>query len=722
MRDEMTNPHEIAQFPVLDREAAQTFLRFLDPDTDEFTFQTYTDSDEKRKSFAINPRTKKPVDPLARILHGTLDQYWTTLADLSRNGAGVFVTINRTTLQGARSTENILEIRAFLTDFDGIASEVIEANLRRLGLRPHLIVQSSEGKWHFYWFIEGASLDEFRTTQEKLNRLMGSDAAIKDLPRVMRLPGFIHQKDGVNPSVVKIVHTNDGPNYTNADFQQALANALAKRQHRKNLSSAALSGLPKSPPDWSEGYAEGQRNNECARRAGSCLARGMTEAETLTECLRWNQINDPPLSDDEVKATVASIARTEERKKTGALAAFTGQLPIPSSNFVFDGDATIDPPKMLVKKLLPASGVAFIGGQSGAGKTFVAIALGVALAAGTQFFQYKVLEQVGVAYIAAEGAGMFAARVAAAKLAAGVKEPLPFAWTDNVPALQTQEGLATFIEQLEALRQEMFQRCGVRLGAVLIDTVAACFSLKDENANAEVSSVCRLMRQIGQSVGAVVIPIHHYGKDAGTGLRGASAWRGAADVVVSVTADIDPLSGAVSNRGIAIAKARDEEQGPIAPFLLERVKLGTDEHGDDFYSCIVKRDLLRGIQQLAARNAPKGVRVFSDACRIAFGENGEEVQLGKGNPTIRAVELKHVRGKFCSMYVTGENDPKKAQETTGRAWRRVLEKLPAEYSIAGWARMALSQYHRLAGRNLIRPAGGTRHQGEGRTGGQPDTP
>jgi hypothetical protein len=671
----------MAQFPVLDREAAQTFLRFLDPDTNEFTFQTYTDSDEKRKSFAINPRTKKPVDPLARILHGTLDQYWTTLADLSRNGAGVFVTINRTTLQGARSTENILEIRAYLADFDGIAGEVIEANLRRLGIRPHLIVQSSEGKWLFYWFIEGASLDEFRTTQEKLNRLMGSDAAIKDLPRVMRLPGFIHQKDGVNPSIVKIVHTNDGPKHANADFQQAMAKALEKIERKRSITSAALSGLPKSPPDWSEGYAEGQRNNECARRAGSCLARGMTEDEALAECLRWNQKNSPPLPDNEVKATVASVARTEERKK-GALAAFPdGQLPRPSSNFVFDGDAVIDPPKMLVKKLLPASGIAFIGGQSGAGKTFVAIALGVALAAGTEFFTHKVQEPVGVAYIAAEGSGMFAARVAAAKLAAGVKQPLPFAWTDNVPALQTPEGRTVFTNELQTLHQQMLQRFGVRLGAIFIDTVAACFSLKDENANAEVSSVCRLMRQIGQSVGSVVVPIHHYGKDAGTGLRGASAWHGAADVVVSVTADIDTLSGGVTNRGIAIAKARDEEQGPVAPFLLEWVRLGVDADGEEFGSCIVKLDLHRGTQDLTRGKASKRVQVFDNACRIALAESGEEVHLKKGGPAIRAVELRHVKSRFCRSYVTGEVDLKKADATSKRTWRRVLEKPSADYDI-----------------------------------------
>jgi hypothetical protein len=334
---------------------------------------------------------------------------------------------------------------------------------------------------------------------------------------------------------------------------------------------------------------------------------------------------------------------------------------------------------MLMKKLLPASGIAFIGGQSGAGKTFVAIALGVALAAGIEFFKHKTVGPVGVAYIAAEGAAMFAARVAGAKLAAGIKTPLPFAWIDNIPALQTPEGLAAFTSLLRSLREQMLQRFGVRLGAVFIDTVAACFSLKDENANAEVSTVCRLMRQIGQSIDAIVIPVHHYGKDADTGLRGASAWRGAADVVISVTADIDQLSGRATNRALAIAKARDEEQGAIAAFVLEWVKLGVDADGEEFGTCIVKLDLQRSAQILPRSKAPKRVQVFDQASRIALGENGEEVHLTKGGPKIRAVELKHVKAKFCSMYVTGEVEPNKADEAIGRAWRRVLQKLPDEY-------------------------------------------
>jgi hypothetical protein len=671
----------VAQFPVLDREAARTHLQYLDPDADEFTFQTYTDSEAGRKTFEINPRTKKPVDPLQRILHGTLDRHWTTLADLSRNGAAVCVTVNKTNLRG-RKAEDIVAVRAYFVDFDDVDPETIKATLLLLGLTPHLIVQSSAGRWHAYWMVDGASLEEFRTVQERLNLLMGSDATVKDLTRVMRLAGFVHQKDGAPVSLTKIVHTHDGPNYTNADFQQALTRALTARAPKRSVADGIVAGLRKPALDWSQGFAEGQRNNECARRAGRRFAQGMSEEEALAECLLWNEKNDPPLDEGEVQATVHSIWKKHTRNKANVASDFEAPpLTLESRQFVFDGDASVEPPKMLVKKLLPATGVAFIGGQSSAGKTFIAIALGVSLAGGKDFFDHRIRERVGIAYVAAEGQSVFSHRLAAAKIAAGVKEPIPFAWVGSVPALTTQPGFDAFIAQLRDADRVMQERFGARLGAVFIDTVAACFDMQDENSNAEVARVCSIIRYIGDSIGAVMIPIHHYGKDAATGLRGASAWRGAADVVVSVTCDIDTQSGLVRNRGLAIAKARDGEQGPIAPFLLEPVKLGVDEDGEDFGTCIVKADPERERQDLVRPNVEKGVQVFGDAYRASLGDS-EDVLLRKDGPKIRAIELKHIRAKFFATYVTGEGDDKKRQAATRRAWSRVLKKVPSDYATA----------------------------------------
>ncbi len=56
------------------------------------------------------------------------------------------------------------------------------------------------------------------------------------------------------------------------------------------------------------------------------------------------------------------------------------------SRFSFDGESLIEPPSWLIKGLLPPEGVAFIGGQSGAGKTFIGIDLARALATETAFF------------------------------------------------------------------------------------------------------------------------------------------------------------------------------------------------------------------------------------------------------------------------------------------------------------------------------------------------
>jgi hypothetical protein len=82
-------------------------------------------------------------------------------------------------------------------------------------------------------------------------------------------------------------------------------------------------------------------------------------------------------------------------------------------------------------------------------------------------------------------------------------------------------------------------------------------------------------------------PVHHYGKNPESGLLGASAWKGSADLIEGVLADIDPLSGRVSNRELVCAKARDGEQGPISGFDLEFIELGLDADGETYGSCCV---------------------------------------------------------------------------------------------------------------------------------------
>ena len=108
---------------------------------------------------------------------------------------------------------------------------------------------------------------------------------------------------------------------------------------------------------------------------------------------------------------------------------------------------------------------------------------------------------------------------------------------------QHAESVKDFIANLRAVSAHYQETFGVPLGLVFVDTVSASFDIKEEADNAEAARVCKIMRDIADATGVVIVPIHHYGKNVGVGLRGASAWRANADFVLSVMADIDPATG-----------------------------------------------------------------------------------------------------------------------------------------------------------------------------------
>lgn len=154
-------------------------------------------------------------------------------------------------------------------------------------------------------------------------------------------------------------------------------------------------------------------------------------------------------------------------------------------------------------------------------------------------------------------------------------------------------------------------------------------------------------------------------------------------MVISVTGDIDPLSGRTYNRALAIAKARDAEQGPIAPFRLDYVKLGIDKDGEEFGSCVVLEDPERP-KNVPRNQVPKWVPIFDTACKRALSEHGQELIVDSGK--VRAVELRHVRANFCGTYVTGDEVLKRAKQTSEKAWRRALEKMPNQLPCYATAR------------------------------------
>ena len=193
----------------LDRKAAKRFLDALhggDSSNVAFTFQTADD----------NKARKAPH--LARVHTLTLANAAGTLEELNRQGAAVWVTINKTDGKG-RLAKNVTAVRAGFVDLDGAPLKPV----LDWTLKPHIVVESSPGKFHAHYLADGSvTLEAFTTIQLKLATLFNGDPQVCDLPRVMRLPGAWHLKGA--PFHTRIVSIDQSaPAYSLTDFETALA-------------------------------------------------------------------------------------------------------------------------------------------------------------------------------------------------------------------------------------------------------------------------------------------------------------------------------------------------------------------------------------------------------------------------------------------------------------------------------------------------------------------
>lgn len=157
--------------PDLDETAR--FLRMLDKEAEKFALATFDDNADRKDG------------RLARRMYGTLSEYAPYLIGANRKGAGVFITVNQTDGKGYKNP-NIIKARYLWYEDDsgkGITPP----------LEPHIAVESSPGKFHHYFRADGVTLEQFDQLMAHMVEL-GSDPNAKDRARVLRLPGFYHQK------------------------------------------------------------------------------------------------------------------------------------------------------------------------------------------------------------------------------------------------------------------------------------------------------------------------------------------------------------------------------------------------------------------------------------------------------------------------------------------------------------------------------------------------
>lgn len=136
----------------------------------------------------------KRADVPAHVARGTLDECWNWLCAYNAIGYGIFAVVNVLDGRG-RNVKNVVSIRAHFVDLDNLSAM---QNLQRAAAwspAPAFAVASSPNKAHVYWPVAPyVSNDKFTVVQRKLIALFDGDKRIHDATRVMRVPGFWHQK------------------------------------------------------------------------------------------------------------------------------------------------------------------------------------------------------------------------------------------------------------------------------------------------------------------------------------------------------------------------------------------------------------------------------------------------------------------------------------------------------------------------------------------------
>ena len=222
----------------------------------------------------------------------------------------------------------------------------------------------------------------------------------------------------------------------------------------------------------------------------------------------------------------------------------------------------------VVKNIIPRAELAVIFGESGSGKSFLALDLAFHIAQGKEWNGYKVT-QGRVVYICAEGANGFRKRCLAYAQHHGLD-------LEKITNFQIISDTPSFLNTVDA--QAIARQIG-QADVVFIDTFAQTTSGGNENAGEDVSRALAQINVIHKLTNAMMMLVNHSGKDATKGQRGWSGIKGACDTEIEITR-ID------KTRKAKLSKQKDGEDGLEWGFKLYPVALGYDSDGDEITSCV----------------------------------------------------------------------------------------------------------------------------------------
>ena len=305
--------------------------------------------------------------------------------------------------------------------------------------------------------------------------------------------------------------------------------------------------------------------------AGSPKYAGRSDLETV-----WRSFHDTPNAVTVGMLRQGSVATAEEFPEADSTvaeddpwAAVESEKRARFSLTHVSEIAQREAPEWIVDRLVPQAEMVMMFGNSGAGKSFLALDLAFAVATGFTWFN-QCSKKGPVAWIAAEAAGAMRNRARAYAQARGVElDATDLFVIEQTMSLMDKEDARLLTEVLTEAKPQL----------VIVDTLAAASGGANENSGEDMNQVLQHCRELHAATGATVLLIHHSGKDVSKGARGWSGLRAAMDAEFEVYYD-----GSSPIRAMTVTKQRDGSDGDAYPFKLLPVPLGFE----DVTSCVVE--------------------------------------------------------------------------------------------------------------------------------------
>jgi hypothetical protein len=315
----------------------------------------------------------------------------------------------------------------------------------------------------------------------------------------------------------------------------------------------------------------------------------------------------------------------------------------------------------LIKGLLPKTGLAVVYGPPGSGKSFAVLSLALHVASGRDFAGCRASRKGGVVYVSAEAGEGFKRRAIAARDEMGLYDDTPFALVTMAPNLGRSDGDAQAL--IEAIREQT-ELAGWHADIIVVDTLARAAQGIDENSSRDMGALVANCDKIANQLSALVVAVHHSGKNTDNGMRGSSALLGAADTVIAISSD------EAGTRTARIEKQKDGEDGHAFTFRLQSVTLATDDDGDPITTCVVTdiSKLERAERKTrTGPSVPASLRLWLETFDQTIADVGRMARPFHDGPEVLCIGRETLRAAFYAR--RGDETP----EAKRQAFKRGLD-------------------------------------------------